>query len=323
MFEALGQVLAGDHLDLSYTRSAAWPRVGPADGMPPSLWISVGDPISGPAVQLGICAPAPAALWLDTHYHGSDQFRAALRGDFQLQRKHMVARDFGYQHSGVPYREGLLGGCSEDLWMFAVQGDRRGARATITRADGTFMLGEIGEDQLDRPVASPDDVYWTAVPGGARGVSALALAPGRLRGGFAWGTFDDTREWHPLADGVTAAVGVLGDAATGPVIFAVHCEPGGTAIPAGGCGTERIVTIVRGDCTIADQRYALGDLRIQNAGAAMPAVTAGGSGLDCILMVADRRAMPDWTGTDSESQRWLVAAGALLEPLIDAVDQRG
>jgi hypothetical protein len=152
-------------------------------------------------VQLGLCPPVPDSIWLDTHYHASDQFRATISGDFQLQRKHMKPGDFGYQVAGVPYREGLVGGGREPLWIFAVHGDRRGARSTITRVDGSFELGEVGEDQLDRPVASPDDAYWDTVPGGAKGVSALAVSEGRTVGGFHWGQFEDTTSWRTLPPG--------------------------------------------------------------------------------------------------------------------------
>lgn len=60
MLYALGQRLDDDHFDLSFRDPAAWPRVGPGEGMPPSLWISVGDSVAGPAMQLG-CCPATDA----------------------------------------------------------------------------------------------------------------------------------------------------------------------------------------------------------------------------------------------------------------------
>jgi hypothetical protein len=315
MFRALGQSLDGDHLDLSFARSQGWPKVGPGEGMPPSLWLSVGDPVSGPAVQLGVCAPVPQTLWLDTHYHGSDQFRATLQGDFQLQRKRMVARDFGFQMSGLPYREGLVGG-GNDLWMFAVQGDRRGARATLTRNDGTFVLGEIGEDQLDRPVASPDDPYWRDLPGGSRGVAALATRPAVIRGGFAWGRFGDTQDWLSLADGVVASAGVLGHGVTGPVVLAIQCDAGQVAVPAGCAATELVIAVVRGRCEIGGQHYTVGDVRVQKAHAPLAGVVAGPEGLDCVLLIADRRGIPRMPGGAPGSRSWFSGVASIVDELV-------
>lgn len=305
MFHAQGQTFAGDHLDLSFRNTEGWTTVDPSDGSPPSLWLSLGDSVAGPAVQLGLCPPVPGPLWLDTHYHASDQFRATLRGDFQLQRQHMKAGDFGYQVAGIPYREGLVPGTGEPLWMFAVHGDRRGAPSTITRNDGSFPLGEIGEDQLDRPKPSPDDPYWDEVPGGARGVPGLAVATGRKVGGFLWGNFAAAASWAPLADGVRANVGLFGDAERGPVLLTLRADAGRTAVPALSSEGEVIVTVARGTVAIGGQLYATGDVRVQRAGAPCPAVVAQEEGADLLYMIADRRALPVVEGADTAARGWV------------------
>ena len=58
MFAAVGQSLEGDHLDLSYRDTGSWTRVGPGFDVP-SLWVSLGDAVAGPTVQLGACPPLP------------------------------------------------------------------------------------------------------------------------------------------------------------------------------------------------------------------------------------------------------------------------
>ncbi|WP_404477939.1 hypothetical protein [Novosphingobium sp. BL-52-GroH] len=291
MLHAEGMTFGAGHSDLSFRDPTGWTRVSAGDGSPPSLWISLGDPQAGPAVQLGICPPVPQAMWLDTHYHATDQLRAVVQGGFQLQRKRMGPGDFGYQASGIPYREGLVDGGDAPLWMFAVHGDRRGARSTTTRHDGSFELGEVAEDQLDRPVASPDDPYWRDVPGGARGVSALAISEGRAVGGFHWGCFDDAQDWHELAPGVRVCAAVLGDALAGPVVLMIRAAPGATILPEHVAGSEVVLVPFAGSLHSGFSRIAPGDVRIVPASARMTAIVAGEAGVDLIYMIADRRAV--------------------------------
>lgn len=298
MFYALGQDMDGDHLDLSFRDTSRWPRVGPSEGMPPSLWLSLGDPNSGPAIQLGCCQPPPQAMWLDTHYHASDQFRAVVQGDFQLQRKHMRAGDFGYQQSGIPYREGFPDGGTEDLWMFAVHGNRRGARSTLTRSDGTFLLPEVGEDQLDRPVDSPDSRYWDTVPGGAKGMVALVTNAGPVRGGFSWGSFEDTGSWQSLTEGVRATAGLLSDRKAGPIILTLQAEADRVVAPAATFATEIVLAILDGSCTVGSQHYHRGDVRVQKAGAPIDLIASGDGGLNAVLLIADRSAGRDIAARD-------------------------
>ncbi|MBA4094637.1 MAG: hypothetical protein C0489_11185 [Candidatus Accumulibacter sp.] len=321
MFHAEGQTLAGDHLDLSFSATERWTRVDPSEGSPPSLWLSLGDAVAGPAVQLGLCPPVPGTFWLDTHYHASDQFRATLRGDFHLQRKHMKTGDFGYQVAGIPYREGLVPGDGEPLWMFAVHGDRRGAPSTITRQDGSFPLGEIGADQLDRPMPSADDPYWNDVPGGAKGIPALAVASGRKVGGFLWGNFAEAANWQALAEGVRANIGLFGDRACGPALLTLRADAGHIAIPAQLCASETILAVVRGSVTIEGRCYSAGDIRVQRAGAPSAAAIAGGEGADLVYMIADRRALPAAGDDATVTQAWLTAVGDACGRLADALKE--
>lgn len=291
MFAALNHALLSEYQDFSFRDTSGWPRVGPGEQMPPSLFISLGDDVAGPAIQLIVTPPVPEKMWLDTHYHGSDQFRAQIKGGMLLQRRAMMAPQFGYQKAGIPYREGTLGGLTEDTWMFAVHGDRRGARGTKTRDDGTFLLAEVGEDQLDRFVDSPEDPYWDCLPGRSKGICALALTGMRVSGGFAWGSYDDAGAWPALTERARATTALFGQAEVGPVLTTLALEPGATLADLDALATEIVVVVVDGDCVIADRAYQPGELRVQKADAAIGAIKAGVSGANLIVMVADRRAL--------------------------------
>jgi hypothetical protein len=322
MFEALGQKLDGDHLDLSYRHTDAWPKVGPGEGMPPSLWISVGDPVSGPGIQLGAMKSPPmdGDLWLDTHYHGSDQFRALVKGNFLLQGKRMEPGQFVYQESGVPYREGVIGNAPDELWMFAVHGDRRGARATVVRKDGGIFIDEdgIAEDQLDRYVSSPDDPYWQDLPGGSKGVKALSTTLTEKRGAYVWGNFSDTAAWRELADGVKASGGVFGNKDNGPIILTLQSGAERVAIPAATYDTEVVCVVTSGEASIGGQTYQAGEVRVQKAGAKLDAVVAGPNGANIVFTIADRRAKPSLADNDVRTKAWKDAVDAVYSELAAA-----
>lgn len=318
MFEALGHTLKDGHLDLSFRDPSGWAKVGPLDDMPPSLFVSLGDPVTGPDIQFVVIKPPAQDVWLRTHYHGSDQFRAILQGGWKLQLKRMQPAQFSYQVSGVPYREGLAH-ASDDLWMFAAHGERRGARSTHTRKDATWELSpERGEDQLDRCIESPEDPYWDGVPGGSKGTIGLKTTLGRAVGGFNWGSFDDTANWRQLSPGVSISAGVMSDPVSGPIFITLRSEPGRTAIPAAIYGTEFVLVVVRGSCDLGDRTYIHGEARIQEADVALDAIVAGPDGLDAILVIADRRCPPRVASSDAGAGHWPAEIDRLIEELTPA-----
>jgi hypothetical protein len=302
MFYARGFEAPKNHIDFSFRNTDDWTVVGPQAGSPPSLWIMLGDPVSGPAIQLGTCPPLDETIWIDTHYHATDQYRCVMSGAYLLQRKkNMKCGDFTLHKSGVPYREGPAGGSPDPLWIVTVQGDKRGARSTATRRDATFPL-VVGEDQLDGKVGTGlvDDPYWDTVPGGARGKSAIATTAGRSIGGFTWGNYDDRQDWQALGDGVEGFFAVFGDIDSGPFVMTAHGEGGALLVPALECASEIAIFVVSGSIEVAGKTYGGGDIRIQSASAELPPVMAGVQGANISVMIADRRA--DIATDDSE---WL------------------
>lgn len=310
MLTAVGMTFDGDVSTLSFRESNGWTRVSPDKMSPPSQWISIGDPECGPAVQLGICLPVSEKLWLDTHYHASDQLRVVVQGGFQLQRKLMGPGDFGYQVAGIPYREAIVPGDGDALWMFALQAERRGARSTTTRLDGSFELGEVAEDQLDRPVDSPDDPYWLDVPGGSKGRAALATSEGRTIGGFNWGKFDDAASWAAIAEGVTGCAALLGDVVAGPMVITMRAAAGTVIMLPIMFDTETVVAPVAGTLLAGDDRLEAGDVRFERTGAQRAALVAGDRGVDLVYVIADRRALSQ-AGSDDR----IVRLAALREEL--------
>lgn len=319
MFEALGFSLDDDHIDFSFTDTATWPRVSADAGMPPSLFISLGDPVCGPDIQLVTFPPPPSLMWIDSHYHACDQFRVILNGDFQVDRERLTPGRFGYQNSGVPYREGFPGVSSDELWMFMVHGERRGARSTMLRANGDFAISAFGEDQLDRPVPSPDDAYWQSVPGGARGRIGMSTTLGEPIDGFVWGSFEDDKGWRELQPGVAISAALMSDRAAGPVVFTVRCAAGKTAVPRTTCSAEVAMAVIQGACRVGTQEYRAGDVRVQKADSAFESVVAGAEGCSVVLVISDRRASLRVPAQDAAGTAWPRTAAALVTELADAL----
>ena len=292
MFEALGYEMVADHVDLTFRDPSRWPKVGEGDDMPPSLFVAVGDPETGGNFQMVVVPPVPSDLILDTHYHGSDQFRAVIKGCYRLHRRQLEASQFGYQVSGVPYREGI-GASKEELWLFAAHGARRGARATMIATDGNFQLPDIGEDQLDRPVPSPDDPYWQDVRGGSKGTIGLKSTLGRPVGGFNWGSFGTDQGWQEISPGISVTAGLIGDDDSGPLILTVRGGAKAELFPSTTSETEIIVAVMGGSCRIGDRSYETGEVRVQKAGVPLDGAQAGLEGAEIVLMIADRRHIPE------------------------------
>lgn len=327
MFEAQGLKLESDHLDLSFQNTESWPRVG-KNVVAQSLWLSVGDAVSGPGVQLGVSRPEPMTpdRWLGTHYHGSDQFRVLFAGESLLHGKRMAPGQFAYQEAGKPYREGVAGGNAEsgESWMFLVHGDRRGARATILRDNGTYELDEsdLREVQLDRPVPLADDPYWDEFPGGSKGVAGVSTTLSERRTATISGSFDNAQDWLTLSPGAKACAGLLGHGTTGPLVLSLHGEANNVVVPASNCAAEVVCAVVRGDAKIGLTHYDKGGIRVQRAGAPMDAVVSGPHGVDLVFLITDRRAKLRIDDSDISARTWSDGVEELHATLINRLSAR-
>lgn len=314
MFQAVGLRMEGDYLDLSYGDTSSWTPAGPELPLP-NQWIVVGDADTGPTIMLGAPGTFPQDFWMDTHYHGSDQFRVVLQGEYLLMKHRMKAGDFGYQESGRTYREGLSS-AADPCWIFAMHGTWRGARGTQTRGeDGNFNMPRLYENQLDRFAETTDDPCWWNVAGGSKGIAAVKTTLGPNRGGYAWGSFSETDDWRSMSENVRFTTGMFGLPATGPILFTIKADEGSVVVPSAVCGTEIVCAVIRGSIEIGDKQYQKGDVRIQRDGVPLDAVVSGSEGVEMIYLIADRRHLPQMTDSSPLSQRWSTVLDGLVAEL--------
>lgn len=302
MFQAVGFKLVGDYLDLSYSDPSGWTH-GLEDVESPNQFIALGDPDSGPALMFSAMPQFPQDLWFDSHYHGSDQFRVILNGEFLLQKHRMKEGDFGYQESGRNYREGVTGS-PENCWLFNMHGTWRGARATRTRHDGTFDVPDLAPNQLDRWADTLDDPCWWNVPGGSKGIAAQKTSIGPNRAGYVWASFNAPEGWRALDDDLDYTSGMFGLPETGPILYTLKAGPDRVVVPTSVSGTEIACIVVGGSIDVDGRTYKKGDVRIQRAGVALGSIRSGAEGVALIYVIADRRHLPVLSGDDALSSRW-------------------
>ena len=101
--------LDGDHLDISFRAKDAWPCMTPAGSIRYHTF-GIGDPQSGPVVQLGLITtladePLDWRHVVDPpQFHGTDQFRVLIGGECDVASRPLHAGGFVFQEAGKVYR---------------------------------------------------------------------------------------------------------------------------------------------------------------------------------------------------------------------------
>src|ERR1700757_421869 len=131
MFDAHGTLTLGaSHVDFSYSRPEGWLPMTPSGSIKPHV-IDLGGDVAGPVIQVGIIKPieGEALDWRHSvdplHFHGSDQFRTTVEGDWVLAGRKVPSGTFSLQEAGIVYQESPAGDGAAKV--FLVMGDRRGA----------------------------------------------------------------------------------------------------------------------------------------------------------------------------------------------------
>lgn len=292
-----------DHLDVSYRNPETWPNLTPL-GSIKSFSFEMGDPQVGPVVQLGLITPRDEEPldWAHSidppHFHGSDQFRVIVGGQWQLASHTLEAGDIAFQESGLRYREHP--GEGDSAWMVLVVGDRRGLQPTILRRADQEQLFDFGTDDY-KPAGEDEDYPHPAGPGG---VAAVATTIGPCERGYLKARLAAIPDGQ-AESGVAALTGVWGDPGAGPVAHGFHAAAKRRISPASHCDTERLLIVTAGSCRVGEKEYFAGDMRIQGAETAMPEMVSGAEGLDAVIVVADRRARTATTDEGIDLPQWL------------------
>jgi len=312
VFDGQGKLgIDGSHLDISFRNTELWPSPFPSRSVR-SLMFNFGDAEVGPMVQLGAIIPVEGETldWKHSidpmHFHGSDQFRVILEGDWEVAGKQMSQGHFAFQEAGRVYQEHPMP--NDPVWIFLVIGDRRGSLATLTleRDRETFQLVTDG---ITEEQAYPH-------PAGPKGATAIATTIGKCERGYVWGSYDESfgadRGRHTVA-------GIWGEQAAGPVVYLTNNGPGEVVVPACTFSTEVLLLVTGGSCRIGDSEYVRGDMRVQRAEEPQEDVISGPDGLRAALVVADRRASAS-PASSAEGLEWKQSIEDLLSELVPTLE---
>ncbi len=279
--------------ELSYRSREGWvcfDDPGPEAAMAVAL---IGDEAAGPAMFMmsvlprGTVAPAPA------HCHASDNFRVSLLGTLSMGREEYRAGRFRFQQGWRAYPDECVD-AEEGAWQLVMMADRRGARRRIVPALSPESPEANLEIETHRAIADafgitgdflfPDDPSDTAGPSALASTLGRAEASGKLNG-----SFDDCASWLPVNGTTRAAVSLIGDAESGPVVILSVIDALGVVSPRARFGTELFRLVVAGSCEIEGRVYERGDMRVQHAGTWCGPIVAGAEGLQEVLVIGDRR----------------------------------
>src|SRR5271154_2235842 len=144
-----GLELRGDHLDFSFRNRDVWPVLSP-QGSLRSVTFELGDPVSGPSIQLGLITHVAEEVldWKHSidpvHHHGSDQFRVTIDGEWNVANKPTPAGNFTFQESGWVYQEHP--GTGGSAWILLMVADRRGLPAVLKFDRDRETIFQAGEE---------------------------------------------------------------------------------------------------------------------------------------------------------------------------------
>ncbi len=289
MFRTKGsQVVATDRfVDLGFRHAKSWPRLG-GDDMTMSV-VELGHEERGPLLGLtatvpGLCMPTGPA-----HGHASDTFRISLLGQFTMGREAYGPGRFRLQEGWKAYPNDNNSCGPEGGWELVMMADRRGMRARLAQPDLSGVIEAITQAFCATYEITSGDIF-SDDPSDTAGPSALASTLGRAEAsGKLNGSFDDCASWLPVNGTTRAAVSLIGDAESGPVVILSVIDALGVVSPRARFGTELFRLVVAGSCEIEGRVYERGDMRVQHAGTWCGPIVAGAEGLQEVLVIGDRR----------------------------------
>lgn len=266
------------HIDLSYADRAGWfPDMGAT-----ILPIMVGDEHCGPFVVLSYVEPSDEQMPLSfAHAHPSDNWRISVRGTTNMGRDTYEQGQFRFHDGGVPYASDNFAWGPEGGYGIIMFADRRGFAITPVKAS-------LREKILPQQLAAGAGLGIEAMDP-CPGAPAIVTTMGPTERAHLDGGFDTSSTWDEIAPGVRMAAGLAGEPTSGPVLVFLDCAPGAEAIAARTIGTEVIIAPVAGSIDAAGTVLAQGDVRVEEAGAAHPALVAGPDGAHLVVIAGDRR----------------------------------
>ena len=254
-----------------------WTEMGPGLQM---THFFLGDPVSGPFVQVGHAPMLPAG---PVHMHRSDTFRIGMDGAFNVGNFSYASGDFRLQGAGQYY--GPESGSGPHT-LLLVMADRRGwipaaARERERAAMQPMITATAGFYADHIPAVLPDD---------SSGVTGLTDSVNlHYHVGRANGSFGEAENWEVSPDGIRCCLLLLGDRQAGPFLLLSEA-PAGAVETALACDTDSCRVIISGSAQWRGNTYRRGDICAITAGAGPTEIVHGHEGSKMVTLYADRSA---------------------------------
>lgn len=271
---------ADGHLDLNYENRAGWAE----DLGATVLGLMIGDEHCGPFVALSYVAPCEEQMPLSfAHAHASDNWRISVRGTTNMGRDAYVQGQWRFHDGGVPYASDNFAWGPDGGYGIIVFADRRGFAIEPVKESIAAKVApqqEMTGKLLGIDMQSP-----------CPGAPAIATTMGLTERAHLNGGFESAASWDEIAAGVRMSVGIAGEPDAGPVLVFLDCAAGAEAIGARTLGSETLLAPVNGSVVAGVTTLAQGDVRLEEADVAQPALVAGDDGAQLVVLFGDRRAL--------------------------------
>lgn len=293
------------HLDFSFNDLSSWV------GMPiPAAFALIGDENRGPLITFTALPPGVSADGDDgqngpAHGHASDNLRMPLRGTVQMGPWTFGPGEFRLQQGWKAYGSDTIAAGPEGGWELLMFADRRGVRVRPVRSKPDDPIPYMEVERMFSEWTGWKGDWFGDDPATACPPSTFATSLGSPQNGGITNDFGQSPNWLPAGGGSKVAVSLLGDSVCGPVVVVADTAPGLCADEAATYDTEVLRLVYSGSCTIGEQAYGHGDIRIDLA------LGAGENGLQEIVVFGDRRAV----ARHEASSGWGAALCDIMERL--------
>jgi hypothetical protein len=276
------------HVDVHFTERGGWSEDSGATILP----ILTGDDDCGPFVVLSYVAPSEEQMPLSfAHAHASDNWRISVRGTTNMGRDAYEQGQFRFHDGGVPYASDNFAWGPDGGFGIIMFADRRGFAIRPVKESIAAKIvpqQEAGGAMLGIDMRDP-----------CPGAPAIATTMGSTTRAHLDGGFDGSGDWDEVCPGVRMAVGLAGEPTKGPVLVFVDAAAGREVLPSRMVGTESIVAPVSGTVEAAGSDLAQGDVRVEEADVEHPALVAGGTGAQVVVIFSNREALRAALGDDA------------------------
>ena len=254
-----------------------WTEMGPGLQM---THLFLGDPVSGPFVQVGHAPMLPAG---PVHMHRSDTFRIGMEGSFRVGKFSYGTGDFRMQGAGHYY--GPESGSGPHT-LLLVMADRRGWIPTPAREGERDAMQPV----IDATARFYADHIHAVLPDAGSGVMGLAdTARLQYRAGRANGSFSEAENWEVSPDGVRYCLLLMGERQKG-LLLLLSEAPAGVVETTPDYDTDSCRVIISGSAQWHGNTYRRGDICAITAGAGPAEIVHGHEGSKMVTLYADRSA---------------------------------